>query len=116
MTLASAANAVAVNWYGSGGTSSNGNNIQVSLFRGNNAVTTQLGYNQAIGESGPAVQLYVPVSGAYLDMPYAGATTSAAYTVGIVSPGGTSVTFPGAFGGGTGNGMGGGMILQEIMG
>jgi len=106
MTLASAANAVEVTWYGSQMCSSNGNNVQTALFRGNNAVTTQLG-NSFLTASNTSN--YSPVMGVFLDTPYAGATTSAAYTVGAVSPGSTTVAFPSSPGSG-------GMYLKELMG
>jgi hypothetical protein len=110
MTLASAANSVEVVWSGSI-QSTNGSIAPTSLYRGNAAVTTQLG-PVPIAESNGG-QIISPAGGIWLDTPFAGGTTTAAYTVGFWSSGGaTTVNFPND-GISPANGT---MYLKEIMG
>jgi hypothetical protein len=118
LNLSSAANVVKVEWAGPLNISSNGDEAYVTLYRGNNATTTQIG---------PWAQNIVAVSntgtscgaaGSWFDLPFAGATTTASYTVGIMTnAGGTTVQFPSKFGT-TGNAalQAAAMNIQEIMG
>ncbi len=114
ITLTSAADPVLIRWGGMMQAANDAAWGAVSLYRGNNAVTTQIG--QWISELTPSTNAPVVegIAAETLDTPFAGATTTAAYTVGIQVSSGQTITYPFNIPGFSPSG--GWMTLTEIMG
>lgn len=117
MTLTSAVNPVRISFVGNLYESVNNGYAQLALFRGNNAVTTQIGFVVSLAVTATTTGIVVPVGGSVVDTPFAGATTSAAYTFGIqCNFSSATIGFPC---GATGQGVSpqqACMMLEEIMG
>ncbi len=115
LTLTSAANPVRIKWGGNLQNNPNNGWGAAQLYRGNNAVTTAIGPTlTAESPSGGTIVTASAIWTEWFDVPFSGATTSAAYTVGIVVQlGSQTVTFPFASGLGGTIGV---MSLEEVMG
>lgn len=115
ITLASAANSVEIAFAG-GVSASTDTSCFIGLYRGA-GVTVPVGPGMVYSISSLASGCNFPSAGSWLDTPFSGATTSSAYTVGIMpfSGGGVTCTFNSAMAG-TGATAQATMVLKEIMG